>query len=89
MALGAHHSVVRRMVLGDALRAVVPGIVGGLLLAVALAGVLRSLLYGVGTTDIASYAGAAVILAAVALLASWIPARRATRVDPLIAIRAE
>lgn len=89
MALGAHHSVVRRMVLGDALRAVVPGIVGGVLLAVALAGVLRNLLYGVGTTDIASYAGAAVILAAVALLASWIPARRATRVDPLIAMRAE
>jgi putative ABC transport system permease protein len=89
MALGAHHGVVRRMVLRDAMRAVLPGLVAGALLAVALAGVLRSLLFGVGTADAASYVGAAVTLAAVALLASWIPARRATRVDPLIAIRAE
>ena len=89
MALGAQHGVVRRMVLADAMRAVRPGVGAGVLLAVALAGLLRSLLYGVGTTDVASYAGAAIILTAVALLASWIPARRATRVDPLIAIRLE
>ena len=89
MALGAHHGVVRRMVLRDAMRAVLPGIAIGAVLALVLAGVLRSLLYGVGPVDVASYAGAALILTAVALLASWIPARRATRVDPLIAIRAE
>jgi predicted permease len=89
MALGAHHGEVRRMVLGDAMRAVIPGLIAGLFLAVALAVILRTLLYGVGAADVPSYAGAAIILTAVALLASWIPARRATRVDPLIAIRAE
>lgn len=89
MALGAHHRVVRRMVLRDAMRAVLPGLVVGVALAVALGGVLRSLLYGVGAADVTSYVGAAVVLTLVALLAAWIPARRATRVDPLIAIRAE
>ena len=89
MALGAHHGVVRALVLRDAMRAVLPGIAVGVALAVMLGGVLRGLLYGVGTVDVTSYVGAAVILTAVALLASWIPARRATRVDPLIAIRAE
>ena len=89
MALGAHHGLVRRMVLRDAMRAVVPGLVVGVALAVVLAGVLRSLLYGVGAADIPSYAVAGVLLTIVAMLAAWIPARRATRVDPLIAIRAE
>ena len=89
MALGAHHGVVRRMVLRDAMRAVLPGLVAGIALAVALASLLRSLLYGVGASDIPSYAGAALVLTVVALLAAWIPARRATHVDPLIAIRAE
>ena len=89
MALGAHQGMVRRMVLRDAMRAVLPGLAVGVALAVGLAGVLRSLLYGVGTADVTSYVGAAVILTVVAVLAAWIPARRATRVDPLIAIRAE
>ena len=89
MALGAHHGMVRRMVLRDAMRAVVPGLIAGAALAVALAGVLRSLLYGVGAADLTSYVAAGVILTIVAMLAAWIPARRATRVDPLIAIRAE
>ena len=89
MALGAHHGVVRRMVLRDGMRAVIPGIVAGAFLAAGLAVVLRSLLYGVGAADIPSYVGAAVVLLGVSVVASWIPARRATRVDPLIAIRAE
>jgi predicted permease len=89
MALGAQQSAVRRLILRDAMWAVVPGVVVGLGVALALAKVLRSLLYGVTATDPVTYAGVIVVLLGVATLASWIPARRATRVDPMIAIRAE
>jgi predicted permease len=89
MALGAQQSAVRGLILRDAMRAVVPGVLIGLGIALALAKVLQTLLFGVTTTDPATYVGVMVLLLVVATLASWVPARRATRVDPMIAIRAE
>jgi predicted permease len=89
MALGAPRGAVRAMVLGDAMRAVVPGAVLGIAGALALSRLIRGMLYGVTTADPVTFAAVVAVLAAVALLASWLPARRATRVDPLTAIRAE
>ncbi len=89
MALGAQRGAVRRMVLRDAMRAVLPGVAAGLFGAWALSRVLRGLLYGVSATDPATFAGVSALLVGVALLASYLPARRATRADPLVAMRAE
>jgi len=68
---------------------VLPGVAAGLVGAVALTRLLRGMLYEVSATDPATLATVSALLVAVALFASWLPARRATRVDPLIAIRAE
>ena len=65
------------------------GIVAGMLLSLAMTRWIASLLYGVSATDLVTYASVPVLLGAVALLATYIPALRATRVDPLTAIRAE
>jgi predicted permease len=89
VALGAHPGDVRRMVLGHALGLALAGVAIGLAGAAALSRVIRSLLFQVSPTDPATLAGVAAVLLAVALLASDLPARRATRVDPLDALRAE
>jgi predicted permease len=89
IALGASRADVFKMVLVDGLRLVVFGVGGGLLAAFALTRVMTGLLYGVSPTDPMTFAGMAVLLALVALLASWLPAQRATRVDPLVALRYE
>jgi putative ABC transport system permease protein len=89
MALGAGLGDVRRMVVRDGMRAVLPGVVLGLAGALAVSRLLRGMLYGVSASDPLTFLSVAAVLTAVALLASWLPARRATRVDPMIAIRAE
>jgi putative ABC transport system permease protein len=88
-ALGARTIDVLRMVIRQAFALVTIGIVLGVAGALALTRVLSSLLYGVRPTDPATFIGVAALLAGVALLASYIPGRRATRVDPTEALRSE
>jgi putative ABC transport system permease protein len=80
---------VRRMILGQSLKLTLVGIAIGLAGAFGVARFLASLVFGVGTHDIATFLGVALLLVLVALAASWIPARRAMRVDPMVALRHE
>ena len=89
IALGASQDRVVAMVVRRGLALALGGIVLGTAGAYAVTRVLRSLLYGVSERDPATFIGVAVLLCGVALLASWLPARRAARVDPLAAMRAE
>jgi ABC-type antimicrobial peptide transport system permease subunit len=89
VALGARPADVLGMVLRHAALLVAAGVAAGLLGALALSRTIRSLLFELSATDPATLGGMAVLLAAVALLASYLPARRAMRVDPVIALRAE
>jgi predicted permease len=89
MALGAPAGSVRGMILGQMLRLTILGVGIGLAGSFVVARFLASLLFGVGTYDPATFLGVAVLLVAVALSASYIPARRAMRVDPLVALRYE
>lgn len=89
IALGAHPSQVFRLVTGEGLRLALAGVAIGSGASLALTRVLRSFLYEVSPLDPITYGTVAAVLAAVALLASYLPARRATRVDPLLALRHE
>ncbi len=89
MALGAPTSGVLRLIVTDGLKPTILGVVIGLLLAAALGRVMESLLYGVGIHDLATYAGVAAVVTAVGVLATALPAYRATRVDPVDTLRAE
>ncbi|MDQ6830076.1 MAG: FtsX-like permease family protein [Gemmatimonadota bacterium] len=89
MALGAQMRDVLRLVVRQGMMLAVAGIIIGVIAAIALTRLIQGLLYGVSATDALTFSAVAVSLAVVALVASWIPARRATRVDPVIAIRAE
>jgi putative ABC transport system permease protein len=89
VALGARPADVLRMVLVHAAGLVAGGVVAGLLGSLALSRTIRSLLFELSPTDPATLGGMSALLAAVALLASYLPARRATRVDPVIALRSE
>jgi len=89
MALGADRQSVRGLVMGQGARLVTAGLVLGVVGAVAGARLLSALLFGVRPNDPATFGAVAFGLGAVALLASWLPARRAMRVDPIVALREE
>jgi putative ABC transport system permease protein len=89
MALGAEAKTVRRMFVWQGGRVALTGIVVGMLAAVGLTTYLQTLLFNVGRLDVPAFAATAAVMLAVALLASYIPARRASRVDPVVALRAE
>ena len=89
VALGANGGDVLRLVLGEGLMLVGVGMLLGLFASAALTRVLQSVLYGVSATDPTTFAGVALLLAAVTLVACYIPARRATKIDPMIALRYE
>ena len=89
MALGAQKLDVLKLAVGHGLKLVSIGIVLGLVGAFALTRLMSSLLFGITATDPATFIAISAVLIAVALLASYIPARRATKVDPLTALRYE
>jgi predicted permease len=89
LALGAEPGAVRRLVLREGVRLALAGLVAGLAVALVGTRALRSQLYGIGSSDPATYLGLSAVLLLVAVLATYLPARRATRVDPAITLRAE
>ncbi len=89
MTLGAEPGDVLRMIIGHGLKLAIIGVVVGLAGAFALSRILSQFLFGISATDPATFAGVALLLTFVAALASYLPARRATRVDPMIALRYE
>jgi predicted permease len=89
MALGATRGHITRLVLGNGMLLTVVGISLGLAASFGLTRVMQTLLFGVAATDPVTFAGVSLLLSIVALLASYIPARRATRVNPVVALRYE
>jgi ABC-type antimicrobial peptide transport system permease subunit len=89
MALGAQGRDVRALFLRHGIALTLAGLVLGLGAAMLVTPIMSALLYGVAPTDPATYAGVAIGLAAVTLLATYLPARRATKVDPMFALRCE
>jgi ABC-type antimicrobial peptide transport system permease subunit len=89
VALGASRSDVLRMVLGQGLRITLIGVAIGLAAAFGLTRLITTLIYGVGTTDPLTFGSVAVLLSGVALFACYLPALRAMRVDPMVALRYE
>jgi ABC-type antimicrobial peptide transport system permease subunit len=89
VAIGAQHSTVRRMFIAEGARLAAIGIAVGSLAALGLMRLMASLLFGVKPIDPLTYAAVALALAAAAVIASYIPATRATKVDPVDALRAE
>jgi predicted permease len=89
LALGAETRDVRRLILRHGLRLTGMGIALGILVSLGTSRMIAALLFGVAATDLVTYAGVSIALAAVALVATWLPARRASQVEPLVALRYE
>jgi macrolide transport system ATP-binding/permease protein len=89
MALGASRTNILQLVIGHGMRLVMCGIVIGAAMSLATARVMKRLLFGLSPADPLTYGSVTLLLAIVALLACWVPARRATTVDPMIALRSE
>ena len=89
MALGAQRGDVLRLVLRQSFALVLFGVVAGVVAALSGTRLLGSLLYGIGTGDLVTYGGVVLLLALAALVATYVPARRAMRVDPMVALRYE
>ena len=89
LALGARRSHIRGLVLGHGLRLFAVGIAVGVLAVAASAGVIRSFLFGVSPLDPETYLAVGFLLSVVTIMAAWLPARRACRINPIVALRAE
>ena len=89
MALGAERRHILAMIAREFLAMIGAGLAIGVLAALALARLMAGLLFGVATTDLATFAVIALVVAAIALVATWLPAMRATRVEPSAALRTE
>jgi len=89
VTLGARPKEIYRIIVGEGLRFALLGVGIGLAAALAMTRLLQSFLFGVSAYDPMTFAGVAILLILVALAASFVPARRATRVDPMVALRYE
>jgi ABC-type antimicrobial peptide transport system permease subunit len=89
MALGGRRLDVLGLVVGQGMKMAMIGALAGLLASLALTRLMKGLLYGVSASDPLTFIAVALLLTMVALIACWIPARRATKVDPMVALRCE